>query len=604
MKRTGSIGLYILAAGFLAGLAADIVLLVMGRSMALPFLCVLLVLGWVAYQVALKWIPPVIMEEPGEPEGEGVPGCAASGALAARDPGAPDCDRGAGWYNTLSAGVGSAAMAAPEDLLAAAAGKNLIVIPRHELTSLLSKSPDALEQLAKNAVVALDDPDDAALAALGFKGGADTETGTVTWVDSDVLPPDAAARLESCPLPVTVRKLDAIPGNYAVWMRMAYYPAVVARATENGALIISLFDFARLCTRLRQGGDAPDPVLSLTGSRPHHRVPHALRDNDTPWVDLLTSFFINLTRRFTPLPCWWPHPNGAPATLALSADDEGSGRVSVIKELFKDARVTIFSAADAPAPDVCERGLLWNRYALYTIRGGVRRNAKPALADQLAAMRDDSSVLMTRVRESRLDGGADAVFSLLERNNVAADGSFGPGPAHAGYAFATGFPFHHIAATGRPHAPLELPFQVHDLGGVPSQAWLDRLAGNAANIFNSVVTVALRPRRCLQSPAMRKAFKHLAQAAQENSFHITGAASYIAFWQGRARSPITCGLEENTLNITAKAETDNLALWLPKSLRGRKRNEVLVNGRKIDEVKNDLLPLSKGTHSVTIIFEK
>jgi hypothetical protein len=210
---------------------------------------------------------------------------------------------------------------------------------------------------------------------------------------------------------------------------------------------------------------------------------------------------------------------------------------------------------------------------------------------------------MTRIRDGRMDGGADMVFDLLERNGAAADGSFGPGPAHAGYAFATGYPFHHIAANGRPHAPLELPYQAHDLGGVPSRAWLDRLVENAATTFNSVVSVALRPRRCLQSPAMRKAFRHLAQAAREHSFHITGAASYIAFWRGRANSPITCGLEENTLNITAKAETDNLALWLPVSLRGKKRVEVLINGKQIDELKNDLLPLTKGAHTVIIKFE-
>ena len=592
--------------GFAAALVADIVFLALGFRGALSGMLVIVLAGWWMFHFVTTTLPQVAELDNVPAPPDTIPDDLFT---AGTDAALITATSGAGWINSLRYFSGPVCRVAA-DHLAGLEGRRLVVVPEAAAAQLLcdDASRARLEQAAEaGAAVIIDNPTPEAARALGLELAADTVTGAMTWVDSNALGPGPAQQLMDSPLPLTVHRFEKLPARWSDWMRVHGHPAVLTRPQGRGVFVVVLFPWSGTLTQLRQGGEPS--LAALAGHHPWNRVPARMRDNEMPLADLLDAYLLGLIRQYVPLCGWWRHPDAAAGTVILTANDDCAGeRTSVLFEALdgNGCRPTLFLLPDSGAGAAFSRlgeaspGLLWNRYPLHTFRGAVRRNAHPQVADQAQA----SGAAVARIHQQRFDGGLDAVFASMQAAGLHADASFGPGPGHQGYVFATGFPFHPVSSAGGAFSLLELPFQVHDRAGAPDREWIQDLVARALAQPYSPVCLALHPFQQLQSRPAREAAALMVRVARAGGMALSDAATCVAFWKDRARSVLASEFDGHTLTVHAHAACRGLALELPARIRGRARGPVTLDGNAVpeDALISNRLPVEPGPHTISVTY--
>ena len=601
--------LILLGVGFALALVLDIVALLGGKAMALPFLGLILIMAWLTYKLVIELIPPVFIEAV---EGTGdvrEAGDKARGFVSVITDD-PDGAAAAAWTNILNAALGSAGTMPLDDLSAEHRGCMIVVFPSSgEDNTQAGISEKILESAGAGRVVIVDDPKPDTAAALGLEILDEDISGSDFLVDGDILTAAQRKEFETMPVAPPLRAAGELPAGWAVWLRIDNHPALISKPVESGAVIISLFPLAELATRLRQGVTQAEWTAAVAGPRPWHRAYLNMRRNAVPYADLLGTLIVNLMGRYAPVPAWWPHRDAAPGTLIVTAADDYSGaRTRVISDIAGDVSPTLFVLPDSDTGDATLKdmnfsaGLLWNRSPLHGARG-LRRNPHQTLQEQLSALEQKTSSAapgVARTYQSRLDGGPDACLAVMEQGGLAADCSFGPGPGQQGYIFATGFPFRPISDEGRAWHILELPYHLHDMSGVRDE-WLAEMLEHATENFHSPITLLLHPLNCLKSQAVRQGYKKLVDKARARGLHVAGAQDYIAFWQARQDSSLELEWDGATLAANVTVRGQGMSLALPAVYRGRTPSAVRVDGEDA-RPQGNLLPLAPGQHEIIVEF--
>lgn len=530
----------------------------------------------------------------------------------------------AAWINTLEAHYGPCAIVPPGELAGAAAGKSVIVIPSWETESVIKDktSVEALTAIAaKGASIIIDYPSAGAAPLLGLGPEQDGISSPPSWTYPDIIPSEVAETLSKCPVPIEFKPRDFHKGGYATWLRAGDYPAVAGKAAGAGGIIITLFDYARYATKLKQGAVETGFSSAITGAATYKLADPELHGNGAPFADILDSFICGLAGHFTPAAAWWPHPGGAKSSFILSCEDDGVGRrLEAVLDTFtkSGAAPTVFVAAGARnlkdsisaiSQRSCSAGLLWNRFSSTFATPNSKSSSPGGLSSQAgqinAALPENEPVKISRSMRLRWDGEAEDNFGLMSAAGVETDCSFGPGPREKGYIFATGFPFHPVTASGRPAKVLEIPCQLDISGGADGFQRAEEFIENAAS-HNSPVSASFSARRLIQSERAREAVKDLLETAAASGLRLTSPGAFSGFWKARASSPLSASRKGADLLIVADAKTDDMFIRVPQTMRGAgKLSSISVNG--VDRpasslIRGNLLSVAKGRAEITLTY--
>lgn len=420
---------------------------------------------------------------------------------------------------------------------------------------------------------------------------------------------------------------DALAGHVTATI-LVEGPA--SRAESLGPHAIAVDDFAAPLARMQQGAMAEtdreypgvrDGLVQPHGFLPIDAEPRALE----PKADLRERALLGMIENTTPMAGWWPFPDGAPAYVAVTHDEERFGDKSAwLSEAFAERGVATtgfvipdwigpggVAAMQAARTDV---HLHWDRgfFGEMPVRQmgigpfvpAVRR---PSLLEQVADSRDlgvvESELVMNRTHGLIFDPDPARTFRMLHAAGVTVDSSYGPsGPGRFGYLFGTGLPFRPLDDTGWPFPLLEVPFLYQD-DESGSRKDHEQIIRAAADEHHQLVVGVYHTNSMARVPSAEliEGILSVGETARAAGADHGSLERFVRHWEARLNSRLTTTVENGVVRVVADAALAGLAVRLPATRAG----SVRVNGVVTQPLRRGnhlVLPLAHGEHTIEVDY--